>query len=83
MFIGSFFAILNISLLIKEKTFSTLTEVLHEVSKNLIPKEFANYFPSSKVTSLFSSKSDLFPIIIKHVLSLVNLVASSNHFYTY
>ena len=35
--------------------------VLAEISKKLIPNSFANYFPSSSVTCLLSSKSHLVP----------------------
>ena len=43
------------------KAFSTLTASLAEVSKNLMPKDSAKVFPSSVLTCLFDSRSDLLP----------------------
>ena len=43
------------------KAFSTLTASLAEVSKNLMPRESARFFPSSVLTCLLASRSDLFP----------------------
>jgi hypothetical protein len=43
------------------KAFSTLTASLAEVSKNLMPNESAKVFPSSVLTCLLASRSDLLP----------------------
>ena len=73
-------ALLLISLERVMKAFSTLTESLAEVSKNLIPKESASYFPYSVLTCLALSRSDLFPTRSFTTFSFPNLSTSESQF---
>lgn len=60
--------------------FYTLTASLAEVSKNLIPSESARLFPSSNLTCLLASKSDLFPTSILTTFSFPYLSTSASQF---
>ena len=62
------------------KAFSTLTASLAEVYKNLIPRESAKVFPSSALTCLLASRSDLFPTSSFTTFSLPYLSTYASQF---
>lgn len=62
------------------KAFYTLTASLAEVSKNLIPSDSAKVFPSSVLTCLFDSRSDLLPTRSFTTFSLPYLSTSASQF---
>lgn len=62
------------------KAFSTLTASLAEVYRNLMPRESARVLPSSVLTCLFASRSDLLPTSSFTTFSLPYLSTSASQF---
>lgn len=60
--------------------FYTLTASLAEVSRNLMPNESARVFPSSVLTCLLASRSDLFPTSSLTTFSFPYLSTSASQF---